>query len=105
MSSSRIAILAAKIYENTVVVDDYLSSKGLPSPSFDERGPLDLGIEAEEVRKASEVARESSLELHDLLLGPALCLRPLVTFCLDFQSNNALTNMIAVQWGELSGSI
>ena len=80
MGSSKIAILAARIHENTAIVDNYLSGKGLPSPSFDEDGPLDLGIEAEDVKKASEVARESSLELHDLLLGPALCLRPFVMF-------------------------
>lgn len=78
MALTRIAELAATVQENTVKVDEYLHCKGLPSPSFDEDGPVDLGIEDEEVKKALEVALESSLELHNLLLGPALILRPVV---------------------------
>ena len=79
MVLTRIAELAAEIQENTTKVDKYLQSKDLPSPSFDEDGPVDLGIESEEIAKARERAREASLELHDLLLGPALCLRPIVS--------------------------
>ena len=78
MAPTRIAELAASIEENIARVDDYLQCKHLPSPSFDEDGPVDFGIESEEIQKACEVARESSIELHDLLLGPEMCLRPVV---------------------------
>ncbi len=78
MASTRITQLAALIEENTAKVNDCLQNKGLPSPSFDEDGPVDFGIESEDIRNARVTALESSLELHDLLLGPALCLRPVV---------------------------
>ena len=79
MVLTRIAELAAQIQESTTKVDNYLQSKDLPSPSFDEDGPVDFGIESEEIAKAREKAREASLQLHDLLLGPVLCLRPIVS--------------------------
>ena len=79
MGSTRIAELANLIQDNTIKVDAYLRSKALPPPSFDEDGPVDLGIESEEIRKAVDITRESSLELHDLLLGPGLSLRPVVS--------------------------
>lgn len=87
MVSTRIAELAAQIQEHTAKVDEYLQTKGLPSPSFDEDGPVDFGIESEEVRKACDAARESSLELHDLLLGPAMCLRPVVSLILAYSES------------------
>lgn len=78
MASTKITELAALIHESTAKVDDYLQNKGIPSPSFAEDGPVDFGIECEDIRKARETALEASLELHHLLLGPALCLRPVV---------------------------
>ena len=78
MASTRIADLAAQIQENTAKVDQYLRGKGLPSPSFDVDGPVDFKIEDEDVQRAHEKALDSSLELHQLLLGPAMCLRPVV---------------------------
>lgn len=78
MRSTRIADLAAQIQENTAKVDKYLRSNGLPSPSFDEDGPVDFRIEDEDVQNARETALDASLELHQLLLGPAMCLRPVV---------------------------
>ena len=86
MDSTRIAQLANLIQDNTTIVDAYLRSKGLPQPSFDEDGPVDLGIESEEIQKAVEVTRESSLELHDLLLGPGLNLRPVVSGLFEFSN-------------------
>ena len=82
MAPSRIAELAAEIQENTNKVDKYLLQKGLPSPSFNEDGPVDFKLESEDIRKAHEIAIDSSLELHQLLLGPSQCLRPSVK--LDF---------------------
>ncbi|MCJ1310857.1 hypothetical protein MMC25_004525 [Agyrium rufum] len=78
MSSSRISELAALVQSNTAKVDEYLREQKLPFPSFDEDGPLDLKIESEEVTKARNTAMEASLELHDLLLGPSMCLRPVL---------------------------
>ncbi|KAL8710084.1 MAG: hypothetical protein Q9225_007362 [Loekoesia sp. 1 TL-2023] len=77
-SQSKIVQLAKQILENTSRLDEYLQQKNLPSPSFDEDGPVDFGIESEEIEKAREVALDSSLELYNLLLGPALCLRPVL---------------------------
>lgn len=78
MASTRIADLAAQIQDNTAKVDQYLQEKSLPSPSFDVDGPVDFNIEDEDIQEAREKALESSLELHQLLLGPAMCLRPVV---------------------------
>lgn len=91
MGSTRIAELVNLIQDNTMKVDVYLRSKGLPSPSFDQDGPVDLGVESEEIRKDVDVTRESSLELHDLLLGPGLSLRPVVSGLPELSSLFELT--------------
>lgn len=78
MSSSRITELATLVQANTAKVDQYLQENNLPFPSFDEQGPVDFKIESDEIQNARTVAMEASLELHDLLLGPSMCLRPVV---------------------------
>lgn len=78
MATSRIVELASQIQKRTSEIDEYLQSNNLPSPTFDEDGPVDLGLSAGEVAKARDAVLESTLELHDLLLGPSLCLRPVV---------------------------
>ena len=78
MLSTKIVELAALVQTNTAKLDGYLQEHSLPSPSFDEDGPVDLSIESDEIQKARVMAMEASLELYDLLLGPALCLRPVV---------------------------
>lgn len=93
MGSTRITELANLIQDNIIKVDVYLRDKGLPPPSFDEDGPVDLGIESEEIRKAVDVTRESSLELHDLLLGPGLNLRPVVSGLIEFSSLSQLIQL------------
>lgn len=79
MASSRIVELATRISENTAIVDAYLRENQLPSPSFDEDGPVDFAIQSEEVKKAQEDAIALSFELHQLLLGPSHFLRPVVS--------------------------
>ena len=79
MAYTRIAYLAAQIQDNTVKVDHYLQSKNLPSPSFHVDGPVDFQIEDGEIQKARETALDASLELHQLLLGPTMCIRPVVS--------------------------
>ncbi|KAL9119188.1 MAG: hypothetical protein Q9187_004259 [Circinaria calcarea] len=78
MSSSRITELAALVQASTAKVDGYLRERHLPFPSFDEDGPVDLKIESDEIQKARTTAMEASLELYDLLLGPSMCLRPVL---------------------------
>ncbi|CAF9907146.1 MAG: hypothetical protein ALECFALPRED_003076 [Alectoria fallacina] len=78
MTSIRIAELAFLIKENTFKVDEYMRRNGLPSPTFDEDGPVDFKIQSREIQEARAIAIDSTLELHQLLLGPALCLRPVL---------------------------
>ena len=78
MSSSRITELAELIQANTRKVQGYLVEHRLPLPSFDEDGPIDLNLESEDIQDARTSVMEASLELHDLLLGPSMCLRPVV---------------------------
>ena len=78
---TRIAELAAKIAQETAEVDEYRSAKGLPSPSFDANGPVDLTVESSETEVARMSAISACLELSDLLQGPVSCLRPAVSIC------------------------
>ncbi|RAK99956.1 S-adenosyl-L-methionine-dependent methyltransferase [Aspergillus ibericus CBS 121593] len=75
--TSKMTELAARISENTAKVDAYLRSRGLPFPSFHEDGPVDFGIDDEEIQQAQEEAIYSSLELQRLLQGPKQFYRPL----------------------------
>ena len=78
MSSSRITELATLVQINTAKVDNYLREHHLPFPSFNEDGPVEFRIESDDIENARTAAMEASLELHDLLLGPSMCLRPVV---------------------------
>ena len=78
MSSSMITELTTIVQANTAKVDGYLQERGLPFPSFDVDGPVDFKIETDEIQEARNAAMEASLELYDLLLGPSMCLRPVV---------------------------
>lgn len=78
---SRLSELAAQIQASTCTVDKYLKDHNLPAPSFHEDGPVDFGLN-KEAQKALEAAKTSSLELFDLLQGPAVALRPTVSFSL-----------------------
>ena len=99
MTSTRIVELAAQIQENTTRVDDYLRRKHLASPSFDVDGPVDFQIEDGEIQRAREKALDSSLELHQLLLGPAMCLRPVVNVqTLQAPRSPVDTVFTAVEW-------
>lgn len=79
MSSTRISELAAIISSNTAIVDTYLKTNHIPSPSFDKDAPIqNLGIpkEAIEIDDARRNALAASQELQDLLQGPTACLLP-----------------------------
>ena len=67
MASSRILDLASIVHEHTRQIDEYLSSNGLQSPSFDVSSPRNLPS-AVEVSQSRVL--EAMDELNALLLGP-----------------------------------
>ncbi|KAK7192329.1 hypothetical protein DPSP01_004918 [Paraphaeosphaeria sporulosa] len=68
-SQSRIAELAAAVAQNTQLIDQYLSEKGLPHPSFDATGPADFNLPPE-LEQARVAVLQATQELNDLLQGP-----------------------------------
>ena len=72
-STTRIAELATLINENTSIVDAYLKSHHLPTPSFNADGPLTIPIPTHEkdVIHAQDMVIASTQELHNLMKGPA----------------------------------
>ena len=66
---SRIAELALVIQKHTLKVDEYISSHGLDSPSFDISMPAHLHL-PETVQLSSNTVIEATSELHSLMLGP-----------------------------------
>lgn len=71
-STTRIAELATLISENTSIVDTYLKSHHLPTPSFNADGPLTVPIPAQEkdIIQAQDIVIASTQELHNLMKGP-----------------------------------
>ena len=71
-SNSRISQLAAIIAEKTAVVNEYLNSHHLPTPSFDANGPDTIPIppDEKEIVAAQDAVIASTLELHNLMKGP-----------------------------------
>lgn len=71
-TTTRIAELAALISENTSIVDTYLKSHHLPTPSFNADGPPTVPIPANEraIVEAQDVVIASTQELHSLMKGP-----------------------------------
>jgi hypothetical protein len=69
---TRIAELAIAIAENTKILDDYLQSHGLPSPTFAVDGPMALPIpESEEaIIQAKFRVIADTEELNKLVKGP-----------------------------------
>ena len=80
MAMSKILELANIIQTNTAKLDAYLHENHLPSPSFDEDGPIDFGIKSPDAEGARTAAIEAGMELNDLLLGPTMNIRPVVSF-------------------------
>ena len=68
-SVSRIVELASTIKDHTTKVDNYLSSKGLPSPSFETSTPPQLDL-PDEIVSFKNIVLEAMDELHALILGP-----------------------------------
>lgn len=66
-SLSRIVQLSATINEAVARLQNVLSTKGLPSPSFDEDAKFSL---PEEVSETQDAILDATAELHDFLLDP-----------------------------------
>ena len=66
---SKISKLASTIAANTAKYDKYISSQGLPSPSFDINTPLKLDL-SDEASLARDTVLEASTELQALIHGP-----------------------------------
>jgi hypothetical protein len=56
---SLIAELANTVSQHTQRVDDHLAEKGLPYPSFEADGPLDLGLPLE-IEESREIVLQAS---------------------------------------------
>lgn len=68
-SQSRIAELATTVAHHTQQVDSYLAEKGLPYPSFESDGPVDLALPPD-IEESRNIVLQASQELNDLLQGP-----------------------------------
>ena len=68
-SSSRILELASTISENTTKIDQYLTAKGIPHPSFEINSPASLEL-PESLQASREAVLDANTELSELLLGP-----------------------------------
>lgn len=77
--ASRIIELAGLISSNSQEIDNYLATNKLPSPSFNEDGPVKLNLSAE-IEGARIAVLNASAELQALLQGPDQLLRPIVRF-------------------------
>jgi hypothetical protein len=66
---SRIAELASAVAMHTQRIDRYLAENGLPYPSFDADGPVDLRLPSD-IEQSRITALRASQELNDLLHGP-----------------------------------
>ena len=74
--------LAQATLDNASKIEDYLQENQQPLPSFDEHYPPELPLSSE-MQNVRTAAVDACLELHDLLVGPAMLLRPTVRFILD----------------------
>lgn len=75
---SRLKVLARSILENTDTVERYCEQNQLATPSFDEHAVPDVEYNDAKVEAARVAAIDASEELRDLLVGPTMCLRPVV---------------------------
>lgn len=71
MASSHLEHLAQEISTATAVLQHFLSSNGLPEPSFTKDAPLAFPSGPEEIQTARRTLREVSKELYDLVTGPS----------------------------------
>lgn len=69
MDSSRITQVASIIGDNITKINQYLSSQGLPTPSF-EPDVRPSFLKEKPIAAACQAVLEATDELHALILGP-----------------------------------
>ncbi|KAL9115005.1 MAG: hypothetical protein Q9227_001249 [Pyrenula ochraceoflavens] len=91
LQSRRITELASLIIKNTEIVDQYLESLNLPTPSLGINAPRKIPIsrDAPEIERARIAVIEATAELRALMMGPAELLRPGYT---DYVGLKAVTH-------------
>lgn len=77
--TSHILQLATRILANAETVTHHLQSHHLPQPTFAIDGPPEMELDSKPAEAARISAIESAMELQDLLLGPKMLLRPVVS--------------------------
>lgn len=78
MSSARLTDLARTILQQTSLIENHFNANNFPLPSFDEHSQPELSLPSPELQQARQEAVEAAVELQDLLMGPAMQLRPVL---------------------------
>lgn len=77
MSARSLKALAQAILANAEKLEDYFEANNLTQPSFEEHAPAELPL-SPEMQTVRQQAVDDATELQDLLIGPAMQLRPVV---------------------------
>ncbi|KAK0640600.1 O-methyltransferase-domain-containing protein [Cercophora newfieldiana] len=106
-SINRMTTLAKEISENTAIITDYLTSKGLEAASFDVNGLAEFPIprEDEVPFKARLDLAAATKELYDISVGPQQALRDLAWDCADSLSLHAVWDFDIARAVPLEGTI
>lgn len=75
---SKLVQLAKQLLSNVSELDAHITSHNLPQPTFDIGGPPDYDLKSTSSDANRLSALECAIEIHDLLLGPTMILRPTV---------------------------
>ena len=90
---TRIMVLAQQIQTHTSLLNDYLLSNNLSSPSFDANFKHTANL-PEEISASSKVILDATEELHQLVLGPLGFLFHLVDGIVCFYSSSFSSGLI-----------
>ncbi|KAI9727461.1 MAG: hypothetical protein M1828_006403 [Chrysothrix sp. TS-e1954] len=77
MSATHLSDLASAILDNATKLDNYFNQSGIDPPSFEEHAAAELSL-SPEMQQARQQATDAAIELQDLLMGPAMLLRPVL---------------------------
>ena len=77
---SKLVQLAKQLLSEVNDLDAHMQSHNMAQPTFDVDGPLDFNLQSTSADASRLSAIECAIELHDLLLGPTMILRPVVRF-------------------------
>ena len=75
---SKIVQLAKQLLSKVNDLNGHMQSQNIPQPPFDVDGPLDFDLQSTSADASRLSAIECAIELHDLLIGPTMILRPVV---------------------------